>query len=408
MGIFNVAFRSAESGTAQPQRLGGGLFDGFFGLGNTTAPMATAKTALTLSAFYCAVNIISDDIAMLPKAVFEKDGNTREKLTDHPANILISQVPNDLMTAYNLWKITVISMILKGDAYIEQVRNSRTGEVEKLMFRAYDDVTPYEHEDKLYYRYKGRIISSEDMLHFIGFTLDGKKGIGVVRYAAWSLGVSLESQVYAGDVYRNKGLTYGVIESDLKVDVSAKKVLSEGFTKAMSGKDVHRAAFLDEGMKYKPITITPAESQFLETNKAAIAEVGRWLNVPLHKLGNLDNANFSNIYQQGTEYVQYTLLPWIKRIEQVCDWKLFSVEDKGKRYVKFNEKFLLRGDLDMQQRFYTAMVYAGIMNRNEIRALEDLNPVDELEEFLQPVNMNTLEMIAQQIKENQNAGNQNK
>ncbi len=407
MGIFNVAFRSAETTNGQGQRLGGGLFDSFFGFGNGSAPVATAKSALTLSPFFCAVNMISDDIAMLPKNVIKKDGSNREQYTEHPANFLISEVPNDMMTAFNLWKIVVISMILKGDAYVEIIRNGSTGSIDKLVFRAYDDVNVFENDGKLYYRFKGRVITSEDMLHFLGFTLDGKKGIGVVKFAAMSLGVSLESQAYSGEIYQNKGLTYGVVESDQKVNVDAKKKLAEGLSAALSGKNVHRAAFLDEGMKYKPITITPAESQFLETNKAAIGEVGRWLRIPLHKLGDLSNANFSNIYQQGTEYVQYTMLPWVKRGEQECDRKLYAPSERGILKTKFNEKFLLRGDLEMKQKFYTAMVYAGIMNRNEVRALEDYNPAEGLDEFLQPVNMNTLEQVMQTLKENSNDGNKN-
>jgi hypothetical protein len=46
------------------------------------------------------------------------------------------------------------------------------------------------------------------------------------------------------------------------------------------------------------------------------------------------------------------------------------------------------------------MVYAGIMTRNEARGY--VNPIDGLDEILQPVNTQTLkQIIDNQIKENQ-------
>jgi HK97 family phage portal protein len=159
---------------------------------------------------------------------------------------------------------------------------------------------------------------------------------------------------------------------------------------------------LDEGMKYKSISISPAEAQFLETNKAGVIEVCRWLNIAPHKLKDLNNANYSNIQQQSIEHVQDSLLPWIVRMEQEISNKIFTTKEKASLYVKFNEKSLLRGDLEARKNYYTAMVYAGIMTRNEARALEDMNGIDGLDEILQPVNMQALSIANELIK---NTGN---
>src|SRR5690606_19615010 len=137
--------------------------------------------------------------------------------------------------------------------------------------------------------------------------------------------------------------------------------------------------------------------EFIETNKMAILEICRWLNIAPHKLKVLDNANFSNIYHQSIEHVQDSILPWLVRLEQEMNRKFFGIQQQN-FYIKMNEKMLLRGDLNSKQVFYSAMVYSGVMTRNEVRALEDLNPIDGLDEPLTPVNSELLDFMLKKNK----------
>lgn len=399
MGFLKNIFRSKETANETTEVVDSLV--GFFGFGKSLTT-ATSKSALTLSAFYNGVDQISNDIAKLPKNVFKKEGKLREKFTEHPVNILISQRPSGLMIAFDFWKILVLSVIIKGNGYVEIIRNKNTGQPQSLIFRNSDDVTVFKSGYELIYKYKGRLIDGSDMLHFKGFSFDGLMGIGVITFAAKQLGVSLASQVYAAEMYENKGLSFGVLETDKAItDVAQKKKLGSAFSERLSEKNPFRTAVLDEGMKYKPIAITPAEAQFLETNKAGLTEVARWLNIAPHKLKDLTNANYSNIYQQSIEHVQDSILPWVVRFQQEINNKLFSENELGTVYSKFNISILLQGDLDMKQRFYTSMAYAGIYTRNEIRALEDMNPIDGLDEPLQPVNMQAISQILENSKKDE-------
>lgn len=397
--VFKPQLRSAE--TLSLKQINTGLF-GLPMLFNTSQTHATETTALTLSAFYNAVDILSDDIAKLPKTVFKKEGENRNKFTQHPVNNLLAKRPNPKMTPYDFWKTIELLRLIKGNAFAEIVRNQNTGVAIAWYIRDNHDVKVLETEDKLYYKYKDRLIDSSDMLHFKGFSLDGKVGVGIVTYAAAQLGVSLEAQKYGTTIYQNRGLSYGVIESDNSVTDQNKKLISEGFTAKMSEQNPHKAPVLDEGLKYKKISITPAEAQFLETHKNGIIEVCRWLNIAPHKLKDLTSANYSNIYQQSIEHVQDSVLPRVISKEQELDYKCFTEKERQNLYVKFNIASLLRGDLAAKSQFYTAMVYAGIYTRNEIRGLEEKNPIDGLDEMLQPVNMQALSIANQLIKDQSN------
>lgn len=306
------------------------------------------------------------------------------------------------MTPYDFWKTIELLRLIKGNAYAEIIRNPNTGTAVAWYIRDNADIKVLETDDKLYYKLKNRLIDSNDMLHFKGFSLDGKVGVGVVTYAAAQLGVSLEAQKYGTTIYQNRGISYGVIESDSAVKEENKKMISEGFTAKMSEQNPHKAPVLDEGLKYKSIAITPAEAQFLETNKNGIIEVCRWLNIAPHKLKELGSANYSNIYQQSIEHVQDSVLPRVISKEQELDYKCFTEKERQTLYTKFNIASLLRGDLAAKSQFYTSMVYAGIYTRNEVRELEDKNPINGLEEILQPVNMQALSMANQLLKEQSN------
>ena len=352
--------------------------------------VATVDTSLSISAFFNGVDIISNDIAKLPKSVFLKDGENRIKFIDHPADYLLSNSPNELMTSFDFWKVIVLSVILKGDGYALIQRNAQSGIEEKFIFLNYEDVKPKRTGLTMVYDVKEYgIIAAEDMIHIKGFSLDGVTGTSVVKWAAKSLGISLDTQEYASEVYKYQGAGHGVIETDKPVTATNKKAIEEGFVNKMSSSERFKVPMLDEGMKYKSISLTPAESMFLETNRLAVIECCRWLNLAPVKIKDMSAGSYLNIYQQGIEHVQDSILPWVVRIEQEVNKKLFTKESKA--YYKMNINALLRGDLTSKKEYYTAMVGFGIYTPNEIRELEELNPIEGLNQIFLPVNMQTLE-----------------
>lgn len=382
-----------------------GTYSPFFGFGGgNSKSIATPKTSLTLSAFFNGIDQLSTDIAKMPKAIYRKNDRVREKLHTHPANYLIATAPNDFMTAFDFWRVIVSLMILKGNAYVQIHRNATTGEEEFFDILDNEKVDVKKSKNKLMYTYNGNEnINSGDILHFKFFTLNGIVGISLLSFAAANLGVQLDAHEYGGEMYSKRGMGYAVIESDSEVKNENKQKIVEGFKKRMNEPGAFKVAALDFGLKYKPISITPAEAQFLENNRFGIEDVARWLNMPVHKLKSLANANFNTLEQQNIQYVVDCLMGWTANIEAELNRKLFLKDHPTDDYVKFNEKIFLRGDLKTQSEFYTKMVYAGIYDRNEVRALEDLNPKEGLDEVLTPVNMELMSHLLKMNKKEQKA-----
>ena len=132
-------------------------------------------------------------------------------------------------------------------------------------------------------------------------------------------------------------------------------------------------------MKFTPIAIPNNEAQFLETRKFQIEEIASMYRVPLHMIGDLDHATFSNVEHLSLDFVKYSLDPWIVRWEQSLQKALLSDSEKGQYFVKFNVDGLLRGDYASRMQGYATARQNGWMSANDIRELEDMNMLSEEE-----------------------------
>ena len=134
-------------------------------------------------------------------------------------------------------------------------------------------------------------------------------------------------------------------------------------------------------MKFEPIAIPNNEAQFLETRKFQVDEICRIFRVPPHLVGNLEHATFSNIEHQSIDFAVHTIRPWLVRIEQAMNRSLFTEQEKGggssgrRYYVQFNIDGLMRGDYKSRMEGYAIGINNGFMSPNDIRALENLNPI---------------------------------
>lgn len=400
MGILDQVFqpiglRSATTGSS------GSSFP-FFGAPVTkSGAKVNDKTALTLGAFYNAVDLCSNDIAKLPKAVYQQVGDQINKLNGHAVHHLISGEPNAYTTPFNFWKYVSYTAIVKGNGFAFIVRDDATGKPVALRHLCPTDVTIYKGEDQMYYRYKGQWIAGSEMIHIYFWSEDGYSGTGVVTYCANALGIALEGQNFVGNTFR--GTSAGVMETDQQVDPEPKRKLEAGFRAKMSMEGEHKVALLDEGFKYRNITITPAEAQWIESDNRSIIAICQFLNVAPHKLKMLDKANYSNLQLMTIEHQQDSVMPRTINIEQELNRKLFTAREKQDHYIKFNLRSQLRGDQKTESEYITKLVSWGVMDRNEARKLLELNPREGLGEPLTPVNM---QLLKQLVEQENNQGNE--
>lgn len=384
----------------------GGFLSGFFGGGFGAATKSKTpvnnNSALTLSAFYNGITILCNDYAKLPKHVVQHINGDINRLSAHSADYLINERPNQYMNAFGFDTILLKCAILKGNGYAEIVRSRFTGKIESLQYINENDtpVIVKKFENQLFYHFDNRILASADILHYRSLYSDnGITGIGVVSYAAKSLGVALSSQEFAEEYYASKGIGTGVVTTTKNMDPDAKKRYGDALSNTLSNANPFKVAVVDEGGSFQHIKLSPQESMFLETNKQAIGEVARWLNIPTYKLKDTENQNNSNMENQSISHVSDSILPWAIINQQEYNAKLFTQSERKQGFrTRFNTESLLQSDKKTQMAWFIGMIYSGAMTRNEVRVYMGLNKLPGLDEPLTPVNMQTMEQIQKSLK----------
>jgi len=388
--------RNAEAGSLTNT---GGVYSIFDGL--TRGGVAVNdKTALALSAVYNAVDQISNDIAKLPKGVYYIDENEhRHRERTHPVDYLISKRANPSTTQFNFHKALMVQALLKGNGLAVILRNPETGYQEGFELVQPENLKKiYKKGGSVFYSVKGYgTLSSEDVIHIPGFSFNGITGVSVFRYAAQNLGAALSAETFADENFKSKGLLAGIIKTD-KVGMApeAKAKIANAMEGRLAKGGSHNIGFLDEGMDFKEITTSASEASLIDWKKISIEDVARWFNIAPHKIKHLDKATYSNIEQQSLEHGSDTIAPWVKRFEEEYDAKLFREDERASFYVRFNTNALVRTDIKTKSEYYSRAINYGWHTRNEVRALEDYNALEGLDDPLTPANTFTQDQLEKQ------------
>lgn len=382
MGLFNGIFKSR----APTNRTAGSAYNIFMGM-SAAGKRVNERTAMQTSAVYACVRVISESVASLPLHLYKyTDGGGKEKAIDHPIYRLLHDEPNPEMTAYSFFEAALTHLLLWGNFYAQVIRNGK-GEVISL-YPLMPDRMNVDRDDKgrLYYEYtltqddpdgkrkSSVILKPEDVLHVPGLSFDGLVGYSPIAMAKNAIGLGMAAEEYGSKFYANGAAPSGVLEHPGTLKDPSK--VRDSWTQTFGGSaNSNKVAVLEEGMKYTPISINPSEAQFLDTRKFQVTEICRIFRVPPHMVADLDKSSFSNIEQQSLEYVQYTLRPWLTRLEQAMCRRLFTEEEKKKYFIKFNVDGLLRGDYQSRMNGYAVARQNGWMSTNDIRELEDLDRI---------------------------------
>lgn len=370
-----------------------------WGGGNASSGvLVTPQTAMQSAAVYSSVKVLAESIGMLPLNLYRKEANGSRTLMDgHPLHPLIHDQPNEWMSSVEFWEMMVISLNLRGNAFAYVNRN-RSGQVVELLPLHPDMVRV---EMGLDYQLLYEVTMPDgslqrfgvgDIFHVRGLTLNGWQGISPIAYARESIGLALATEKFGGQLFKNGAKMGGVLEHPGKLSKDSYERIKSSFDEAHSGDNAHKTALLEEGMKFSRISLSANDSQFLETRKYQRSEIAAIFRVPPHMIGDLEKATFSNIEQQSLEFVNYSLMPWLVRIEKAIKRDLMAPAERKNLTAKFNVSGLLRGDANARSALYHNGILDGWMTRNEARAAESelgivLNPIEGLDLPLIPLNM---------------------
>ena len=384
MGIFSGLFKSRDKPT---NSYDSPSYTYFFGRSNA-GKRVTDRTALQHIAVYACVRVLSEAIAQLPLHLYKYNDKGKEQVPQHPLYFLLHDQPNPEMTSFVFRETLMSHLLIYGNAYAQIIRNGR-GDVLGL-YPLMPDKMKVDRDEKnrliyIYSRYdeanpnlkeQGDIVFyADEVLHIPGLGFDGLVGYSPIALAKNAIGISIACEEYGASFFGNNANPSGVLEHPGVIKNPDK--LRDAWHRAYGGRNAHKVAVLEEGVKFTPISIPNNEAQFLETRKFQIEEIARMYRVPLHMIGDLDHATFSNVEHLSLDFVKYSLDPWIVRWEQSLQKALLSDSEKGRYFIKFNVDGLLRGDYASRMQGYSIGIQNGFLCPNDVRELEDMNLIPE-------------------------------
>lgn len=355
----------------------------------TKAGVTVSETsALALPTVYACIRVLAESVASLPLVLYEKSGRSRNPATSHPLYSLLHDSPSPDMTSF-VWRELVMAHLSGWGNHYSLILRQRGRKVAEIRPLHPMQVRPRLVGGNRVYDYVpangGAMVTltQDDVLHVQAMSYDGVMGWSPIRVHREAIAWGLATQEFSSQFFGNGAQVRGVLKHPGTVQDPAK--LREQWEQAYGGENRQRVAVLSQGMEYQQVSISPDDAQFVQTRQLQVPEICRIFNVPPVLVQDFTRATWSNAEHSDLAFVKHTLVPWLTRIEASLNASLLTEAERERLFFKFKVQGLLRGDNAGRAAFYQSGVINGWLTRNEARELEDLDPIDGLDEPLTPV-----------------------
>jgi HK97 family phage portal protein len=271
----------------------------------------------------------------------------------------------------------VTSLALHGNAYIYVDRRSDGTPIALTPLAPSNvDVVSLNMQTRTY-SVSGQPVPQENMLHIRWWAPpQAVVGISPIEEQKTTIGLALAMERHLAQFYAEGGTPSSVIETDNEMTAQQAKVLRETWFDQHNRR--RRPAVLTGGMKWRPVTASAADMEINATREQQVLQVARIFRVPSYLIGAKgDSQTYANAEMAGQHFVTYTLMPWLRRLEDA-----FSSLLTRPNFVRFDVDAFLRADTLSRLRAYQLAVSTGIKTPNECRVTEGLEPYEGGDDFV--------------------------
>lgn len=369
----------------------------------SSAPPTSPDAAMQVSAIYSCVSLLARVISSLPLMIYrtEEDGK-RYLARDSNLWRVLHDHPNSVMTPRDFWSTMVMHWAMRGNAYAQIIRDS-TGDLISLWPLSPDQMEVFiDEKGDVVYKYqkdgKVTLMSPEQVFHIkdIG---NGLMGLSKLSFMAASVKEATETQRFATANAENYGKPSGILTIDHILDDGKKSGNNErekirkalvDFRDGGSSKVI----VLEADMKFNAVTLTPEESQLIENRRFSVEEICRWFGVPPVLIGASGATTWgTGISEITSGFVKFTIGPMLVSIEQALRTRVFTAEEQLNMQAEFSLDALMRGDITARYEAYAKAVQNGFKTRNEVRQLENDEPIEGADTLTAQTNLAPLHML---------------
>ena len=328
------------------------------------------SAAMKSSVVYRCVNLISDSIASLPLIPYNYTGNWKYVDYDSQLYNLFNVQPNAYMAAFTFKKMIIVSMLLKGNAYIAITRDTRTGEVTALTLLNSDSVTLETTKDDIKYKdsLSGNVYDKSQIIHLMNYGSSFYKGESTISYIANALSISNNLENYFNSLTGSGMMVTGILKPIVGNSITPEKALraKQSFSTAVNSVEANSVIVLDAGFDYQQISISPKDANYLESSKLNSNTICKFFGVPPSLIYD-EVGKYSTAEQSQIDYLNNTLTPIIEKIESEFFRKIYLQPDWNSKELKFDATNLLRLDATTQASYFKTLFEMGALTVNEVR-----------------------------------------
>lgn len=353
--------------------------------------------SMRLSAVYAATNMISNSCALLPMKIITEEGGRKREI-QHPLAKVLNLRPNAKYNHFNFMKLLIESVILKGNgyAYIERDENLN---VKALQLIDADFVTPVIQGDgsvKYIVNGMSQAIDAINMIHLYQHCDNLMRGISTIKYADMALNSTYNAENHSSNFFKSGAGLMGVLKASAPLTNEQKRQVAESWKMSIANTAGGGVCVLPQGLDFQSISISPEDSQLLESRKYNVVEIARFFNISPVKLFDLSNVSYSTLEQTSLSYLQDTILPFTQLMEDEFNLKLFKPSEVGKIMVDFDYSVLVQTDKNTEAEYYTKLLTNGVVTVNDVRSRLGFEPSSELgsDKHWMQISYATIENIA--------------
>lgn len=351
---------------------------------NHSGVEVTEASALTLSAVFRAVALISGTVASLPMQTIRQTPVGRMQI----GSFLDDPGGRHGPTAFGWKETTLCHLVLHGDAFLAHVVNG-LGAVVGLepihplcvsvrwatrRERESGDVVGLKVYTATLLDGTRMDFDARTMTQISYLSLDGLRGLSPIAIARNSLGTAIAGDRAAAKLFNHGGLMGGLVtpmDDDLEAE-EARAIQAE-INRDMSGwENAAKIPVVNRRLQFQPWTINAEDLQFLQSRQFQIEEIARWFGVPPHLLMQTEKQTSwgQGVESQNRAMGRTVLLPWTIRIEEALSRLLPRPQS-----VRFDFAGLERPTPEAESALLIAQTTAGIRTLNEARHALNLPPL---------------------------------
>jgi HK97 family phage portal protein len=387
----------------QEQREGETLEELLLSAGLITGTIAKDQ-ALNIPAVSACVGIISDTVASLPVLLYkENDGKITEVKDDNRVELLNDDT-KDTLDAFQFKKAMVEDYLLYGAgySYINRERNN----IKSLHYVEHGNMSIHMNADPIFKRYDlmvhGTTYRDFEFLKLTRKSKDGVTGKGIIHENNKMLSVAYNSLVYEEFLVKTGGNKKGFLKSQGRLSQEAIDQLKLAWSNLYKN-NTENVVVLNNGLEFQEASNTSVEMQLNENKETNSNEICKIFVVPPSILDGTANDDVYN------NWIKVCILPILVAIQTALNKDLLLPSEKGSFYFAFDTKELLKGDILKRFQAYEIASKNGILQTDEIRYLEDWEPLglDFIKLGLQDVlyNPNTKEIYTPNTNQKTNMNN---